>query len=578
MYPFWKYLVVVFCVVSALALTGCGGGGGASGPIDPGPTPGTSQTFSVAAGQAVDKTVGNVGISIPTNAFTQNSTVTVELKQPLSRPPNDAVSVIGNEVTITSTVKPAGPIIVTSTAGTLTRSGFYYYLPISRANGIWKIVGEVALEAKATLSPNQFVWDGVKSSLSFVLTKLLVSPPDSGAIGPRLLSGTGTLGDGSVLLVHGINSQVGSMRQLATALVASGRYKNAWGFNYDWRMSTESAATELGATIDSVGSSRGRIDLFGHSRGTLICRYAMEVLGKTKPINHAIFACGPNKGTGFDTAIETLTAVREDFINTPLALDFPPDGMPAIEELTKNSNIVQTLSTDHGQRGIVDYFLIGGTSDLLVSMDSAQAQGVSIDAMTAGFVRRNQVSGGHGSPTHDPGCISQLISIISQNTSPAIEVVALPKIIDAVSDGWEVNLTVNNQTPYTVRLDELTIDCYDRHGAWYGCQWYDPNAGSGNWFPLEPAVWGRTLRPGQVINQGVHVFPDTIGSSISTTADKNKAKMFWLCLTFTWEGRQCMTTSTVVLHYGAIYPSEAQVRSLLNPTRREGGIGLVQMK
>ncbi|MCL5410475.1 MAG: hypothetical protein M1324_01320 [Patescibacteria group bacterium] len=362
-------------------------------------------------------------VSVPANTFTQNATVTVRLENPKERPANLEVGLIGREIEITSSAQPANPIVLTAgdqpegqirgLSALSIDHGIPYYLPIASINGAWEIVGEASKnqlgKIETILNPNKFIFDGMKSTLKVVLAKVLVTEPNPLEINLLLLSGSGEYNDNAVYLVHGILSDGKNMKSLGERLVQRGLYKSAWALRYDWRLGTEVVASHFGLLI---GSSDVKADLIGHSRGVLICRYMLEVLGKARAPDKAIFICGPNQGSKHDTVLKLLNDLQEKFINTEGAYGFPLADSPALSELAQNSNIVQELSRYHKPKGIVDYYLFAADDDPYVSIESALGQNVGMEAFTAGSVTRRVLSGNHSSLVDSDNGIESLIENI----------------------------------------------------------------------------------------------------------------------------------------------------------------------
>lgn len=400
-------LVVIMC---ALVFTGCGGGGGKSGPGGGGgPPPITSETFSVGAGQAIERTVGNVEISIPAGTFSQNASITVELRPVTLRPANPTVGIVGSEVTVTPSVVPTGPISIMQNGG-LSRSATPSYLSISWIGGKWRKVSEAVGafgQIRAVINPSWFVVNGSMR----VLLSAFDTSYDTNMQLVCLAGDPYNWDDDVAILVHGILSDENAMRPLGERLVASGRYKTAWALHYDWRLPTDYVASWLGYVL-SAGNT---IDLFGHSRGVLICRYTLEVLQRRPKtfVNRAVLICGPNKGSKLDTEVELLTALQEDFLNDENAVGFPVVDTPAVQELTAESSVVQALN-GHGCNSNlgIKYYMFAAESDSAVSVDSALARGINLECFTGFSVVRQTLWGGHSTLISDPGGISNMLSFL----------------------------------------------------------------------------------------------------------------------------------------------------------------------
>lgn len=403
----YRNCLVILCVVLVLIVSGCGGGGGKAGPgNNGGPAPIASETFNVTAGQAVDKTIGDVGISIPAGTFTRDASVTVELRTVSSRPTNPSIGTIGSEVAVIPTVPPSGPITIVQN-GSMSRSGTPSYLPISWIGGKWRKIGnttETLGRIGMAIDPK---WFAVSGSLRILLSAANSTSMDRDIHLTLLAGDSNNIGDGTAFLVHGIMSDEFAMRPLGQALLAKG-YKAVWGLHYDWQLPTDYVSRELGAVLSSCQS----VDLFGHSRGVLICRYTLEVLQKRPKtlVNRAILICGPNKGSKLDPEVDFLTSLQEHFLNDADAVGFPIVDTPAVQELTAGSDIVRELNNhDCNSDTGMKYFLFAAQDDLLVSEDSALAKGVNIWCFTGMTPVQEVLPGGHSTLISDPNGIENML-------------------------------------------------------------------------------------------------------------------------------------------------------------------------
>lgn len=66
-------------------------------------------------------------------------------------------------------------------------------------------------------------------------------------------------------------------------------------FPYDWRQDVRTSAVQLGQLIESLTSEQPVI-IIGHSLGTMVTRYYVEILGGDKRVERVILMGGPHKG------------------------------------------------------------------------------------------------------------------------------------------------------------------------------------------------------------------------------------------------------------------------------------------
>lgn len=411
-----NYLVALVLLTIALMMVGCGGGGGKSNIDNPAQNPPIVETTFQVDAKNINKTIGNVEFSAPAGTFAQGATVTVRLTSPNHWEGSSEVNVIGNEIEISSTVQPTGDITLT-TSNDQTKSSQFLYYPLSFIEGKWEKVGQAILEVdkiKASISANKLVPKGMLYSLKFILARIEIDSPDSTEIGFLPIAGPENFEDRAVILVHGINSTAKSMNKLGQTLVQKGLYKSAWSLSYDWRLPTNYVAAQLKQLINGCVHNNTQIDLIGHSRGGLICRYACEILGANESVGKLILICSPNEGSRWDSAIDLVPKLEDHFFNTSSSSGFPLVDTPAVQELTQDSDIVQTLKVYHGYKSEINYYLFATRFDPFVSTDSALAEGTNIDAFTSSSVIRNTLFGDHSSLTSDPDGIESLVNILAQ--------------------------------------------------------------------------------------------------------------------------------------------------------------------
>ena len=426
--------ILAMLLLVLLLLTGCGGhggrGGGSSAPntapnAPTPPNPSASEvTFYVNPNEEVKKTIGDVEVSVPANTFTQNATVTVRLSSASPWASSSEVNVIGSEIEISSTAMPSGDISITMPNGDQASSirslraspiQFLYY-PISHINGAWKIVGKAVAEQekiRASIRPDQLIFQGAVYSLKMILAKVEIDSPGSTEPGILEIAGTGRYENRAVIIVHGINSTGESMKLLGETLVQKGVYKKAGSFAYDWRLPTDYSANMLKEFIDAF-VHYGQIDLIAHSRGGLICRYMCEVLGANKSVRKVVLVCTPNEGSKWDSAADFISVLEEGFFNTPVAGGFPLVDTPAVQELVRSSEVVQRLSVYNGYESNVNYCFVSAWLDPFVSNESALAQNTNIETFTTGSVTRKSLMGGHSSLVDSQSGVESLIENIGE--------------------------------------------------------------------------------------------------------------------------------------------------------------------
>ncbi|MFD9571452.1 esterase/lipase family protein [Streptomyces sp. NPDC059982] len=104
-----------------------------------------------------------------------------------------------------------------------------------------------------------------------------------------------------VVFVHGYNADPGVWGSLREDLKADG-YTDAdlFSFGYDTHQSVnEVLSGRLAAYVDQVRARTGaaRVDLVGHSFGSLVSRWYVKFGGGTAAVDHWVSLAGPNHGT-----------------------------------------------------------------------------------------------------------------------------------------------------------------------------------------------------------------------------------------------------------------------------------------
>ena len=412
---------VAICVVGFWVLTGCGGGGttsnsrgstlgSASATI--GPTGGTlalkipsGETLTIPAGALVKPTTVSISaasVSIPLkgSGFTQAShSITLHL-------PPDAIS---PQADITLSAKYSGAIdtsdpssfvvvmsngtIVTQTLTNLTATP---QLELNQNSHTF-----VAHLTPVAVSPiNKQHTLAIGSDLA--IYELIVHTPSAAELNPKIrtflfrseaatlaqarqadqrdqsdaISGEcwtpldqSMITDGSrkrvAILVHGINNRINNMSALAYYLAhltdVSGKavYDQVWGIDHDWEGSIAPRGDQLAQFINSkLGNRLTTADLFGHSQGTLVTRYALEISGgncKTHVSRVYLFA-PMNKGIPVGLANEFRaigSIVGFGYIGVKEMLREPD------EWYKKYWYLLDRLINDGGQ-GVVPYFVFTG--------------------------------------------------------------------------------------------------------------------------------------------------------------------------------------------------------------------------
>lgn len=167
------------------------------------------------------------------------------------------------------------------------------------------------------------------------LTKQLPPPLITSVMKYDLNSGTwvGLTGNDSMagkrvgFMVHGVTADLSSMSYLANMLLTQtgGYYDEVWGFQYTSNAPLAEIGTAMADSVVGEFSQALGVDVFAHSMGNLVSRYAMETqsLGsRVGPfVQHFVGLGGPHEGVPFEVAQSIL-------------FEFDPDVKPCIVDLT----------------------------------------------------------------------------------------------------------------------------------------------------------------------------------------------------------------------------------------------------
>jgi hypothetical protein len=411
------------------------------------------------------------------------------------------------------------------------------------------------------------------------------------------LAGNGSLGPGSALLVHGLLANYQSLQPLANELMkptdgSKPKYTNVYSFAYDWQLDGVSASTALGAVLDSVNqqfpSSKfpNGLTIIGHSRGCIIARYALEVLGKTAPVKDAILISGPNEGALEASGGTALYNVLTDWLN------FETDGIALvtlnesdswISELGLGSSFLTQLNAKSSQRGSVNYYLVAGSwrslpSDLVVGDNSALGADLTWPSQTAGLIAQHTVYGAnHSNIKSDPNFIDDILTFV--NLNPGYPIVANtlmvtvdPLVNDAQPDGWHYTATLQNTTSSPLTISYLTLDNYDQQGNWIGIQWYDPNTPTGTFFPTNVTACNLTVNAHDSLSLVWQDWTDDNKDPIDAVPTSEQAGWTIVTTYGTVQGEPRSTSVTLERYYQSLLPLPAATRAG-HPAH--GGVGLI---
>ncbi len=548
-------------------MSSCGGGGGLNA------NPGQSKTFHVDAGQAHNEQFGNdIQVKIPAPAFPTGADGTlVRYDRPNYQIANPDVQRLSDQLEVETSVLPQANLTVGFTITSLPSNR-----PILAAyllGNQWRVLPSSVQNSivTVTLPANQSGQTDRGSAFHMLLELGLlpgVTLPDP-QTGMVRMTGGGSLGSGSIVLLHGINSNIDIFDSIAPLLVKAG-FQNVYAFAYDWLCKVEDSGNRLADALEALGGKNKDITILGHSMGCLVGRYALEVRGASKRIDTAYWVNGPNMGSFATTPGELLMLVYQGYINSSLG-GSPVAGLesPSLAELLPNSSFIQELNRPHGQRGVVNYRFISSNShssfahgDGVVDRDSALCNGINVEELTGGTIDRRDLWFDNFFYVHSTAFDTvegrnQLLALLNVDSSSTIVLTAEPNPADfnELFDLWQWAMLVANVGNSDQTVDEIMFDTYDRYGQWTMTQWYDPTTPAGEEFP-QHLVW---------LNQflAAHETWPSIGIAAFRT-EEARFKALTVVMSVRCHdtnNRQSLKEYPVILHDGDIWPNPYDGRS-----------------
>ena len=543
---------------------GCGGGGKKAG------FPARTDSFTVGANQSSSQRFGEIGLEVPAGAFPNGAQLTLKQKgQAEQLPPTDNFKLIKPALELVSSSSANKDIVVSIAddgqnyiAGA-PNAGVWTPLRLEKANARINFTLPASAGRAADRGPG-VVWNWL---IGLVKDNL----PDK-AFGVHLVAGSGPLGPGSAIIVHGIMDNNQSMKKMAEMLLPRLGWKNVYSVAYDWPLSTPEVADHLAGVLTPLAANPKTIDLVGHSRGAIIVRYTMEKLEKTAAVRNCYLFCGPHLGSGaaniadlwFELAKEWLSST---YVCAPPTLAEVND--PAFEELIIDSSFLTELNRyGNKQRGRVNYYLIASQKDNIVTTDSALASSVTLEELTGGSIARFTLAGAtHGSVKRRQTDIDDFLRQHGLTFS-SLEVWAEPDPVDFNGEinGWQWILHIRNSSNLPLTIDNLAFEIYDENGNWYVTQWFDPNTPDGTPFPTSYVRWGERLDAGATLTENIH----TRGSNNPLYRALSNVL---IAQTDQFGGSDVTpATAQLVLHNGDIWPSPAKTRSRRSPHEERPGL------
>ncbi|MEV0742841.1 triacylglycerol lipase [Streptomyces sp. NPDC050549] len=103
-----------------------------------------------------------------------------------------------------------------------------------------------------------------------------------------------------IVFVHGLSGSASGWDDWVADFEADGYSSSElFAWSYDWTQSNVTTASQLATEVKSVLAQTGasKVDIVGHSMGTLSSRYYLKNLGGTSYVDHFVSVAGVNHGT-----------------------------------------------------------------------------------------------------------------------------------------------------------------------------------------------------------------------------------------------------------------------------------------
>ena len=103
-----------------------------------------------------------------------------------------------------------------------------------------------------------------------------------------------------IVFVHGLSGSASGWDDWVADFEADGYSSSElFAWSYDWTQSNVTTASQLATEVKSVLAQTGasKVDIVGHSMGTLSARYFLKNLSGTSYVDHFVSVAGVNHGT-----------------------------------------------------------------------------------------------------------------------------------------------------------------------------------------------------------------------------------------------------------------------------------------
>ncbi|WP_406462358.1 triacylglycerol lipase [Streptomyces sp. NBC_01622] len=181
-----------------------------------------------------------------------------------------------------------------------------------------------------------------------------------------------------IVFVHGLSGSASGWDDWVADFEADGYSSSElFAWSYDWTQSNVTTASQLATEVKSVLAQTGasKVDIVGHSMGTLSSRYFLKNLGGTSYVDHFVSVAGVNHGTSIASLCGWLYT--------------------SCKEMQTGSSFLTALNSDDETPGSVSYAAYWSDCDEAINPDtSAELSGAT--NVDVGCISHTNMNNDHG--------------------------------------------------------------------------------------------------------------------------------------------------------------------------------------
>jgi pimeloyl-ACP methyl ester carboxylesterase len=516
--------------------------------------PGTSGQIQVTADSEIDssKSIGGITVTVPAGTFLSDTSVRIDCATPTSTPAISNFKSVGSEpeVTITVSAEVNDDIVIDLPSEVLLYGGrtsavtaiYGFFTKLS--DGKWAMISKLPATsaeylkwgAKVVIDRVAFSTFGKK--VTGVIGKLGWAKPERKMDLVQVYTNPDMTNGHDLILVHGWNATRHVFDRLIEAVIASKRYSNIYAYEYSWCDYIESSGGYLGYSIKVLAIKNRRMDIWAHSMGALVSRYALEYCKATKNVRSFVSICGANEGSILGRVENIMSYLRDDYLNKPenarAGLYLPAFDTYSTAQIAANSSFLTQLNSGlpNVQLGNVNYILVAGAawSDLIVGNASALADHTDLRQMTLGTITKITTIHDHDGLIDTDGGVKELLNYarpiatgqLGLTITPSSRIEASPTDTE-----WNWTIALNNRGNSELLVKSITFDQYDGSGDWLYLSWYDPSIAADEVFPSAPVEMDFAIAPGDTEELGISLLASCDGSlMISDLSPNLQARTF----------------------------------------------------